>query len=254
MKLAGKVAIVTGSGRGIGEAIARKLAVAGATVVVADRKIDLASGCAEALNKRGLKAVAMSVDITDRAQVNSMVSKVLSDLGSIDILVNNAGWAKVGLFRDSDPAQWNTIININLTGTISCCRAVMDHMMERKAGKIINIAADGARSGFIGQAVYAAAKAGVFGFTKSLALELGSYNINVNCICPGVTETPLMMEGMNLSPVFAAEMQKMVQATPLGRMAKPEELADAVLFFSSPDSDFITGQILSVNGGHLMCD
>lgn len=252
MELTGKVAIVTGAGRGIGKSIALKLAGAGATVVVADRKNDLAEESAGELIKGGMKALAHEVDITKAEAVTGMVSRTLSELGSIDILVNNAGWAKVALFKDLDPSQWSTIIDINLTGTISCCRAVMDHMMERKQGKIVNIASDGARGGFQGEAVYAGAKAGLFGFTKSLALELAPYNINVNCVCPGVTETPLMKEGMKRSATFTEEMNKMVQATPMGRMARPEDIAGAVLFFCSGSSDFITGQILSVNGGHLM--
>ncbi|MGV8056688.1 MAG: SDR family NAD(P)-dependent oxidoreductase [Smithellaceae bacterium] len=255
MELAGKVAIITGAGRGIGKSIALKLATAGATVVITDRKIDLANESAEELTKSGLKAIALGVDVTKLEEVNAMAGQVLAKFGTIDILVNNAGWAKVGLFKDLDPAQWNTVIDINLMGPINCSRAVLDHMIERKQGKIVNISADGARSGFVGGAVYAAAKAGVFGFTKSLARELGQYNINVNCISPGVTGTPLMMEGLKYGPAeFVKDMEEMVRSTPLGRMAKPEDIAEAVVFLSSKASDFITGQILSVNGGHLMCD
>ncbi|MGV8057005.1 MAG: SDR family NAD(P)-dependent oxidoreductase [Smithellaceae bacterium] len=253
MELAGKVAIITGAGRGIGKSIALKLATAGATVVITDRKIDLANESAEELTKSGLKAIALGVDVTKLEEVNAMAGQVLAKFGTIDILVNNAGWAKVGMFKDIDPAQWNTVIDINLMGPINCSRAVLDHMIERRQGKIVSIASDGARSGFSGEAVYAAAKAGIFGFTKSLARELGQYNINVNCVSPGVTGTPLMMEGMKLNAAFAKEMEQMVRLTPLGRMGRPEDIAEAVLFFSSSASDFITGQILSVNGGHLMC-
>lgn len=252
MELSGKVAIVTGGGRGIGRAITVKLAKNGATVVVVDRNINRAKESADALISLGFKAAAFQTDVTRKVEVDEVVKRVIAEFGRIDILVNNAGWAKWQLFQENNPELWDDIIDVNLKGLIYCSRAVLDHMIERKKGKVVNIASDSGRSGDIGMTVYAAAKAGVIGFTKSLALEMAKYNINVNCISPGITETPLLMQGMKLSPESAKEFESMALRVPLGRMAKPEDIAEAVFFFSSSASDYITGQVLSVNGGNLM--
>ena len=252
MDLADKVAIVTGSGRGIGRAIALKFARNGAAVAVVDRNAKRANDSAAELTGLGFEAMALKTDVTRKAEVDEMASKVLAEFGSIDILVNNAGWLRWERFLENDPELWDKMIDVNLKGPIYCSRAVLDHMIERKKGKIVNIASDAGRAGMVGQTVYAAAKAGVIGFTKSLAQEVAQYNINVNCVSPGIIETPLMIAGMQRSPEVAKEPEKLAQAVPLGRIGKPEDVAEAVFFFASSASDYMTGQLISVSGGSLM--
>lgn len=254
MELSDKVAIVTGAGRGIGRATALKLARNGAAVAVVDRNINRANESAAELTGLGFRAKAFYTDVTGKPEVDEMVQAVLAEFGGIDILVNNAGWLKWELFRENDPEHWDQLIDVNFKGPIYCSRAVLDHMVERRKGKIVNIASDAGRAGDRGQAVYAATKAGVVGFSKCLALEVAQYNINVNCVSPGMTETPLLMKGIERSPEVAAELEKTTQTIPLGRRAKPEDIAEAVFFFASSATDYITGQVLSVNGGRFMLD
>jgi 2-hydroxycyclohexanecarboxyl-CoA dehydrogenase len=246
MDLKGKVAIVTGGGQGIGKAICLKLAEAGAEVAVFDLNFENAQATAQEIRKLSRKAEAFKVDVAEWKSVEEATRRAMESLGQVQILVNNAGWDQIQPFVETKPEFWNKVIAINLMGVIHCSRAVLDPMIESQAGKIVNIASDAGRVGSLGETVYAGAKGGVIAFSKSLAREVARYNINVNSICPGPTDTPLLR----------AQPDKVVQALekaiPFRRVARPEEIADAVLFFASPLSNYITGQVMSVSGGLTM--
>lgn len=244
--LEGKVALVTGAARGIGQAIAQRLAAEGARVAVTDVDADGARAAAAAI---GGAARGLPLDVTDGASIRAAVAAVEGEWGRIDVLVNNAGWDKVEPFVRSDEATWDRVLAINLRGTIACTRAVLDGMIARRAGRIVNISSDAARVGSTGEAVYAAAKAGVIGFSKTLARELARYRINVNVVCPGPTDTPLLRGIAAESPALAEALKR---AIPFGRLATPDEIAAAVAFFASDDAAFVTGQTLSVSGGLTM--
>ena len=244
--LEGKVALVTGAGRGIGKAIAERLAAEGAKVAVAD--IDPATAAATAA-EIGRGAIAVTMDVTDRASVRDAVAETAKRLGPIDVLVNNAGWDKIEPFVKSQEETWDRVIAINLKGPIRCARAVLDSMIERRSGKIVSIGSDAGRVGSSGEAVYSAAKAGVIGFGRTLAREVARYGINVNVVCPGPTNTPLLQETVGGNEKLMASLK---QAIPLGRTGEPDDLASAVAFLASDDAGFITGQTLSVSGGLSM--
>jgi len=252
MNLQDKVAIITGSGGGIGRGIALKFGSLGAKVVVADLKIDGAKETVSLLEKAGGKGLALGTDITDRAQVQDMVKTSLSAFGKLDILVNNAGWDIIEPFMRNNPELWDKVIAINLKGPIYCTRAVLDHFIERKYGKIVNISSDAGRVGSSGEAVYSACKGGIIAFTKTMAREMARYQINVNCVCPGPTDTPLLAE-MTKGETGAKIIDAMTKAVPFRRLAKPEDIAGAVAFLASDEAGFITGQTLSVSGGLTMC-
>lgn len=252
MNLQDKVAIITGSGGGIGRGIALKFGSLGAMVVVADLKIDGAKETVSLLEKAGAKGLALGTDITDRAQVQDMVKTTIDTFGKLDILVNNAGWDIIEPFMRNNPELWDKVIAINLKGPIYCTRAVLDHFIERKYGKIVNISSDAGRVGSSGEAVYSACKGGIIAFTKTIAREMARYQINVNCVCPGPTDTPLLAE-MTKGETGAKIITAMTNAVPFRRLAKPEDIAGAVAFLASDDAGFITGQTLSVSGGLTMC-
>ncbi|MDD5224969.1 MAG: 3-oxoacyl-ACP reductase FabG [bacterium] len=243
MDLKGKAAIVTGGGQGIGKAICLKLAEAGADVAVFDLNFENAQSTSQEIRKLSRKSEAFKVDVTEWKSVEDATRRAMESMDKVHILVNNAGWDRVQPFIETKPEFWNKIIAINLMGVIHCSRAVLDPMIERQAGKIINIASDAGRVGSLGETVYAGAKGGVIAFSKSLAREMAKYNINVNSVCPGPTDTPLLRAQPN------KVVQALVKAIPFGRVARPEEIAETVLFFASPCSDYITGQVLSVSGG-----
>ncbi len=244
--LEGKVALVRGAGRGIGKAIAERLAAEGAKVAVAD--IDPATAAATAA-EIGRGAIAVTMDVTDGASVRDAVAETAKQLGPIDVLVNNAGWDKIEPFVKSQEETWDRVIAINLKGPIRCARAVLDSMIERRSGKIVSIGSDAGRVGSSGEAVYSAAKAGVIGFGRTLAREVARYGINVNVVCPGPTNTPLLQETIGGNEKLMASLK---QAIPLGRTGEPDDLASAVAFLASDDAGFITGQTLSVSGGLSM--
>lgn len=244
--LQSKIAIVTGAGRGIGRAIAEKLAAEGATVVVTDVDERTAHQTAADI---GSTATGIRTDVTSRESVDAMVAQVMERYGRIDVLVNNAGWDKVGPFIDSDPADWDRVIQINLYGVLNTCKAVLPIMVAQNGGTVVNLASDAGRVGSSGEAVYSAAKGGVIAFTKTTAREMARYRVNANCICPGPADTALLAEvaapGSKLREAF-------VKAIPLRRLADPTDLANAVAFFASDEATYITGQTVSVSGGLTM--
>jgi 2-hydroxycyclohexanecarboxyl-CoA dehydrogenase len=253
MKLAGKTALVTGSGRGIGRAIALALAREGCQVGIADVLPASAEAVATEVEAFGVKGLALPVDLTRRAEVDGMVGQALAQFGQIDILVNNAGWDRMGLFLDTDEDTWDRIIAVNLKAMLYVSKAVLPSMVARGTGKVVNIASDAGRVGSSGEAVYSATKGAVIAFSKALAREMARHRVTVNAVCPGLTETPLLQSLRDQSPKMERILEAVTRATPLGRVAAPEEIAGAVVFFASPEADFVTGQTLSVSGGLTMC-
>lgn len=250
MRLADKVALVTGSARGIGRATVEKLAAEGASVTVADINGDLAAQTAADLRRQGKDAAAVVVDVTDSQSVSAAVDQVIRHFGRIDILVNNAGWDKVEPFLRSEESTWDKVIAINLYGTLRMCKAVLPGMIQRGSGKIVNVASDAGRVGSSGEAVYSAAKGGIIAFSKTLARELARYQINVNTVCPGPTDTPLFAE---IGSYNAGIAEALVKAIPFRRLAQPSDLANTIAFLASDEASYITGQAISVNGGLSMC-
>jgi len=246
--LKGKVAIVTGSGSGIGRQIALTLASEGANVVINDIDEGKIKKVASEVRSLGVKALEAKVDITDWEAVNSMVENTLKEFGKIDILVNNAGVGAFGLFADLDRKSWEPDIKVNIYGVLNCCKAVIKNMIERKYGKIVSIASDAGRVGEPYFAVYSGAKAFIIGFSKALAKELGRYMINVNVVSPGTTKTPLV-EPLISNPDI---VKNMLKAYAIRRLGEPTDIANAVAFLVSDVSSWITGQTISVSGGYSM--
>jgi 2-hydroxycyclohexanecarboxyl-CoA dehydrogenase len=238
-----KIAIVTGAGQGIGQAIARKLAAEGATVAVTD--LDEASAIQTADALPG--AVAIRADVSDRQAVQAMADRVVQQFGRVDILVNNAGWDKASPFVDSDPADWDRAIAINLYGVLHTCKAVLPLMAARGGGAVVNLGSDAGRVGSSGEAVYSAAKGGVIAFTKSLAREMARHQVRVNCVCPGPTDTALFAS-------FAGPRlrEALTKAIPFRRLGQPADVANVVAFLASDEASFVTGQTVSVSGGLTM--
>jgi 2-hydroxycyclohexanecarboxyl-CoA dehydrogenase len=246
MDFANKTAVVTGAGSGIGRATAQALARAGAQVVLAD--IDSASGeaSAGALRDQALQARYMHVDMTDPDSISAFAAAVQAQCGAVDVLVNAAGWGRTAPFVEGTSEFWNKLVALNFVGPMQLTKALLPAMMERGSGHIVNIASDAGRVGSLGETVYAGAKGGLIAFTKSLAREAARYHINVNCVCPGPTDTPLM------AAVPDKVKDALIKAIPMRRLGKPEEVADAVVFFASDRASYITGQVLSVSGGLTM--
>ena len=251
MSVRDKVALVTGAGRGIGEAIADALAAAGASVAVCDVDEEAAGKVAAGLTERhGVRATGVGADISDSAAVRAAVEHVSAGLGPVDILVNNAAVDVIGRFVDSDEETWDRIIAVNLRGTITVTRAVLDSMIERGGGgRIVHIASDAGRVGSSGEVVYSATKGGVIAFGKALAREVARHDITVNSVCPGPTETALLGQVAEYSRKM---YDATVRAIPLRRVAQPAEIAAVVAFLASDDAAYLTGQTLSVSGGLTM--
>lgn len=243
-KLDDKIAFVTGAGQGIGAGIATKLAAEGATVIVTDINADTAGKTAAGL---GNGSIGLQVDVTDRGSVDTAVDQVIDRFGRIDVLVNNAGWDKVEPFLDSEPDTWDRVMAINLYGVLHTCKKILPLMVERESGSVVNLGSDAGRVGSSGEAVYSAAKGGVISFSKTIAREMARSHINVNCVCPGPTDTALFASigGEKLR----AALQK---AIPMRRLGQPEDLANLVAFLASDEAAFITGQTVSVSGGLTM--
>jgi 2-hydroxycyclohexanecarboxyl-CoA dehydrogenase len=249
MRLEGRNALVTGAGRGIGRAIALALARDGARVAVADVDGEGAERVAAEAEARGRAALPIRVDLTRRSEVEAMVARAVSALGSIDVLVNNAGWDFVQPFLESEEETWDRIIALNFKGVLYTCRAAVPGMVERGGGRVVNIGSDAGRGGSYGQAVYSGTKGAVIAFSKTLAREVARHKVAVNVVCPGLTETHLLQECRERLPKV---MDAVTRAIPWGRVGMPEEVAEAVAFLASPAAEYITGQTLSVSGGLTM--
>jgi 2-hydroxycyclohexanecarboxyl-CoA dehydrogenase len=243
MSLASKIAIVTGAASGIGLATARRFASEGAKVAIWDLNAEGAQRAAGELSASGAEAIASRVDVADRAQIEAALAKVHETFGPVQILVNNAGITDFRPFMEMTEEVWDRVMTINLKSVMFCTQAVLPDMLAARWGRIINISSSSAQTGSARMTAYAASKGGVIAFTKSLAREVARYSINVNCICPGPTDTPMLQSRPEkLKETF-------LRAIPFRRFAKPQEIADAIAFFASSHSDYITGQVMSVSGG-----
>jgi NAD(P)-dependent dehydrogenase (short-subunit alcohol dehydrogenase family) len=246
-RLAGKVAIVTGAGQGIGRAIACAMARAGAGVVIAEINEEQAFNLQKELKGQGHQALAIPTDVAREGSVRAMVERTVSEFGGVDILVNNAGIYPRCAVAEMSEELWDRVIGTNLFGAFLCARALVPAFLERKRGTIINISSGAAFQGARNGAHYAASKAGIIGFTKALALELAAHGITVNAISPGMTDTALPRANRT-----EADMLAHAQRIPLGRIAQPQDIAGPAVFLASDAARFITGQTLFVNGGSLM--
>lgn len=244
--------VVTGGGGGIGGATCQRFGREGARVAVFDLNLDAAEKVAATIRAEGGKAQAFRCDITERDSVNAAVAAAEAQLGPIDVLINNAGWDVFKPFTKTEPAQWDKLIAVNLTGALHMHHAVLPGMAARRRGRIVNISSDAARVGSVGEAVYAACKGGLVAFSKTIAREHARHGITVNVVCPGPTATALFEDYKQ----GAGNPEKLVEAftrsIPLGRIGRPDDLPGAVLFFASDDAAYVTGQVLSVSGGLTM--
>jgi 3-oxoacyl-[acyl-carrier protein] reductase len=245
-QLANQIAVVTGAGRGIGRAIALKFAAEGADVVCVSRTVENSEKVANEVRALGRKAWAMAVDVSDSSAVNAAAEKILAEAGRVDVLINNAGVTRDGLLMRMSDADWDTVLNTNLKGAFLFTKAFTRAFAKQRSGRIINLASVIGLIGNAGQANYAASKAGLIGFTQSVARELASRGVTCNAIAPGFIETDMtavLNEGMK------AELLKKI---PLGSFGQSEDIASAALFLASPAARYITGQVLTVDGGMVM--
>ena len=247
MLLDGKIALVTGGSRGIGRAIAIELAKEGASVAINYAgNVKAAEEVKSIIESMGGKAIIIQADVSDEKAAGEMVEKVVAEFDKIDILVNNAGITRDNLFIRMKSEDWNAVINTNLNSMFNCAKVASKYMMKKRTGKIINMTSVSGIMGNIGQTNYSAAKAGVIGFTKSLARELASRGITVNAVAPGFIET-------DMTAVMPEKVkEQVVTSIPLGKMGKPEDIANAVLFLASDKASYITGQVVKVDGGMVM--
>lgn len=246
MELLDKIALVTGSGRGMGKAIALTFAREGADVVVNDVNVDAAEATAAEVNALGRRAMAFKADVSKSDEVNEMVERVIGEWGGIDILVNNAGIGNARMVEDMTETEWHHVMGVNLDAAFYCSKAVLETMKSRGGGKIVNISSLAARKISLGScAAYTASKSGVLGFTRHLAFEVGPYKINVNAICPGLTLTPKVTEPPE-------RVRQMRNNMPLKDICKPEDIAEAALFLASERSKMITGIALDVDAGEFV--
>ncbi|MDX1521737.1 MAG: 3-oxoacyl-ACP reductase family protein [Anaerolineae bacterium] len=253
--LTNKIVIVTGGAQGIGRAIVAEFAQAGAEVVIADLQDEAAQATAQVIGQQsGCTVVAVQTDVTSLESVRHLVEHTIDQFGRIDVLVNNAGWDKFIPFLKTTPDFWDKIINLNYKGTLNTCYAVLPHMVAAKSGCIVNIASDAGRGGSLGESIYAGCKAAVIAFSKTLAREHARDNIRVNAVSPGITETGLYDE-IVATDFGQKVMGAIANTVPLGRRpGRPEEISPAVVFLASDAARYITGQVLSVNGGLTMQD
>lgn len=243
MKLDEKIALVTGGASGIGKATVMELARTGATVICADVNDAMGREVENEARRTNFKVEFVPVDLADSQVIRRAAAGLLERYPRIDILVNAAGWNDIQPFMENSPDYLDRVVAINLGGTLHLTQALLPAMIAAGKGKIVNVSSDAGRVGSSGETTYAAAKGGVIAFTKSLAREVARYSINVNCVCPGPTDTPMLQSRPDkLRDAF-------LRAIPFKRFAKPQEIADAILFFAGPRSDYITGQVMSVSGG-----
>lgn len=246
MDLKGKVAIVTGAARGIGKSIAIKLGLAGANVVIADVEEEIAKSTAREISQKGSEAIPVRVDVSSLSSVEEMVKKTLDKFGRIDILVNNAGVTRDALVMRMKEEDWDLVLDVNLKGAFNCIKVVSPIMVKQRSGKIVNIASIVGIVGNAGQANYAASKGGLIALTKTCAKELASRQINVNAVAPGFIET-------SMTERLPAEVKERLSSQiPFGKIGKPEDVASAVLFLVSEEADYITGEVVKVDGGMVM--
>ncbi|MBU2054989.1 MAG: SDR family oxidoreductase [Proteobacteria bacterium] len=247
MKLSGKKAVITGAGGGLGSAMALELAREGADVAVWDIRLAASEETCRAVEGMGRRAMSMAVDVTDEAAVGAAVAQVLEAWGVIDILINNAGICQVASIEETSAADWDRVLGVNLKGTFLCCRAVMGAMKRQRSGRIINLGSVAGKVGGISVgAHYSASKAAVMCFTKSLARELAPYGVNVNAIAPGVIESD-MTRG-----ITGGDWTHYLSTIPLGRIGRAEDVGRVAVFLAGGDSDYLTGEIIDVNGGQFM--
>jgi 3-oxoacyl-[acyl-carrier protein] reductase len=245
-KLEGRVALVTGGARGIGKAICERLAKEGASLAIVDIMQDVADETAAEFNSKGVKAVAFSANVAKPEDADNTMKAVIEEFGKIDILVNNAGITRDTLMIRMSEADWDAVINVNLKGTFNFLKAAMRPMMKNRFGKIVNVSSVVGRMGNAGQANYSASKAGVIGLTKTAAKELAARNVNVNAVAPGYIETAMT------KAIPEQAKDAFMTVTPMKRPGSAEDVANVVYFLCSPDSDYVTGQVINVDGGLLM--
>jgi NAD(P)-dependent dehydrogenase (short-subunit alcohol dehydrogenase family) len=246
-ELTGKTALVTGGGSGLGRAICRGLAEAGARIVAADISLANAEQTASLVKEAGGEAQAEELDVTSQSNVEAVVQRAIQKFGAVDILVNSAGRAIRGTALEYSERDWDTIINVNLKGTFLCCQVVGKHMAERRSGKIINLASIGGFIAYAGSIAYLASKGGVVQLTKGFAVELAPFNVQVNAIAPSLFETPMMANSRSDSD----SQRYFMERTPLGRRGVPEEIVGAAIFLAAGSSSMVTGHTLAVDGGFL---
>jgi 3-oxoacyl-[acyl-carrier protein] reductase len=244
MRLAGKVALVTGAGQGLGEAIALRFASEGAAVMVNDLRADAAATTAEAVRAAGGRAAVFAGSVTDEAIVRELVERTVAELGGLGILVNNAGITRDKLLRDMTVEDWDAVLTLNLRGTFLCSKYATPHMVAAKWGRVINMSSR-AHLGNRGQTNYSASKAGVIGFSRSLAFELGKFGVTVNCIAPGIVATP----GVTSLPHYQSLVERVAPTLPIPRLGRPEDVAGVALFLASDDAAYVTGETIHVSGG-----
>jgi 3-oxoacyl-[acyl-carrier protein] reductase len=245
-ELANQVAVVTGAGRGIGQAIALKLAAAGADIACVDLKLEFCAETVQKVQGLGRKAWPFAANVSDAASVEAAAQQILTAAGKVDILVNNAGITKDGLLMRMSEADWDAVLDINLKGTFLFTKALVRSFLKQRSGRIVNIASVIGLIGNAGQCNYGASKAGVIGFTKSCAREVASRGITVNAIAPGFIQTPMT------DKLTQEQKDGIIKQVPLASLGQPEDVAAAVLFFASPGARYITGQVLPVDGGMAM--
>ena len=250
--LSGQSVVVTGGARGIGRSIVELLAAAGADVLIGDLRLEAAQATAkEIAAASGRRIDALQVDVSKFDEVTRFRDETVKLLGNVDVLINDAGWDQLTPFLKTTPELWDKIIGINYKGVIHTCFAFLPHMVQRKAGCIVNVSSDSARVGSFGEAIYAGSKAAVVAFSKTLAREHARDNIRVNVVCPGLAETALVDE-MKEDEFARKILGSIVNAIPMKRFAKPEEVASMVVFLASDASRYVTGQVVSVDGGLTM--
>ncbi len=249
MRFGQETAIVTGGASGIGRAVATTLAKEGASVAILDINLQAAQGVADEISSQEGAATAIHADVTQPDSMKEAVLQATAQLGHIDILISNAGWDEMKPFNDTDPSFWHRVVDINYLGHLAVIKAVLPHMIERNTGRIVTVASDAGRVGSSGEVVYSGAKGGVIAFSKALAREVSRNGIRINCVCPGLVDTPLLASTTSDNDKI---INAIVRSIPMKRVGQPQEVADAICFLASHQAEYITGQTLSVDGGLTM--